>query len=124
MQTSELNPTAAAGQPAHPPRPRVIRLQDLQLAMVARKAAPATRWAAVSNGGITGPCRRRQAGGGYLIHSAPLMMPMDRGHLGAVLDRVRSQGRAEVLRTWRGTSIAVMQAEAANCVMRAARGAL
>jgi hypothetical protein len=58
-----------------------------------------------------------------MVHHGPLMMPMDRGHLGAVLDRVRSHGRSEVLRTWRGASIATMQAEAATCVMRAARGA-
>lgn len=121
MQTSELIHTAAAGQPAPTPRHRVINLQDLQLALVARRVRPVTRWAAISDHALTAPCRQRQSGGGYLIHSRPLMMPMDRGNLGAVLRRVRSQGRAEVLRTWRA-SIAVMKAEAGSHVMRDARG--
>lgn len=121
MQTSEQTPPAAAGQPATSPRHRVINLQDLQLALVARKVRPVTRWAAISDGALTAPCRQRQPGGGYLIHCRPLMTPMDRGHLGAVLDRVRSQGRSEVLRTWR-TSIAVMRAEAAAHVMKQQRG--
>jgi len=111
VQTPE--PTAAAGQPAR----RHISAEHLRLALVASKARPGTRWAAMSNGGATGACRRHQPGGGYLIHQPPLMSPLMQGHMLALLDRTHSQGRAEVLRTWR-TSIAVLRAEFSRHVLR------
>lgn len=99
-------------------RPRVISADKLQLALVARKLRPMTRWAALSDGAATASCKPRQPGGGYLIHHGSMLAPMDRGHFSVVLDRVRAQGRAEVLRTW-GAGIRTLQAEASSSVMHA-----
>ena len=93
-----------------PPRPRHISAEHLKLSLVASKARPGTRWAAMSNGAATACCRRHQPGGGYLIHQPPLLSPLMQGHMLRLLDRAHSQGRSEVLRTWR-TSIAVLKAE-------------
>lgn len=100
------------------PKIRRIDADHLRLALVARKVRGGTRWAAMSNGGQTSSCQRRQPGGGYFIHVDPLMSPLTAGRMHAVYDRVRSHGRAEVLRTWR-TSIAVLKVEFSTCVLRA-----
>jgi hypothetical protein len=71
----------------------------------------------MSNSAATAACQPRQPGGGYLVHQPPLLQPMVAGHMHALLDRARSQGRSEVLRTWR-TSIAVLKAEFASCLLR------
>jgi hypothetical protein len=84
---------------------------------VASKARPGTRWAAMSNGAATAGCQRHQIGGGYLIHHPPLLSPLTQGYMLRLLNRVRSQGRGEVLRTWR-TSIAVLNAEFSAHVLR------
>lgn len=111
VQTPE--PTAAAGQPAK----RHISADHLKLALVARKARPGSRWAAMSNGAITADCRRHQPGSGYLIHQPPVLSPLMQGHMLRLLVRAHSQGRTEVLRTWR-TSIAVLKAEFSAHVLR------
>jgi len=107
-------PTAAAGQPAPPPR--LIRADHLALALVARKARPAVRWAAMSNGAFTSSCSRRPPGGGYLMHEPPLLTPMQRGRMATLLDRVRAHGYAEVHRTWH-TGMRVLEAEFRSFVM-------
>lgn len=108
---------------ARQPQPRVINAEHLKLALVAGKARPGSRWAAMSDGAATASCRRRQPGGGYLIHTAPLLTPLMQGHMLRLLERARSQGRAEVLQTWR-TSIAVLTAEFNQHVLRAPRKAV
>ena len=103
-------------------RHRHISAQHLKLALAARKAQPIFRWAAMSNGAATAACQPRQPGGGYLLHQPPLLQPMATGYMHNLLDRAHSQGRSEVLRTWR-TSIAVLRAEFASCMLRGnARG--
>ena len=98
------------------PAQRLIDAKHLQLALVARKARPGTRWAAMSNGAQTAPCRQRQGGGGYYIHQQPLLTPMMQGQMLSLLDRASTQGRSEVLRTWR-TSIAVLKVEFGSCIL-------
>ena len=105
------------------PRPRRINAEHLKLALVAGKARPGSRWAAMSDGAATAGCHRHQIGGGYLIHQAPLLTPLMQGHMLRLLDRTRSQGRGEVLQTWR-TSIAVLTAEFSQHVLRAHRKAV
>ena len=100
-----------------PSNRRHIDAQHLKLALLGRKAQPATRWAAMSNGAATAACRPRQPGGGYLVHQPPLLQPMATGYMHNLLDRAHSQGRSEVLRTWR-TSIAVLRAEFSSCMLR------
>jgi len=100
------------------PKVRRINAEHLRLALVARKVRSTTRWAAMSSGAQTSSCQRRQPGGGYFIHVDPLMSPLTAGRMQAVYDRVRSHGRAEVLRTW-GASIAVLKVEFSTCVLRA-----
>lgn len=111
MQTPE--PTAAAGQPAT----RHIHAPHLKLALVASKAVPGSRWAAISNGAATASCRPHQAGGGWLMHTPPMLTPLQAGYMQNLLDRTRSHGRAEVLRTWR-PSIAVLRAEFGSHILR------
>ena len=111
MQTPE--PTAAAGQPAR----RHISAEHLRLALVASKARPGTRWAAMSNGAATSLCTRHQPGGGFYMHMAPVLSPLTAGRMQHLYERVRSHGRSEVLRTW-GASIAVLKAEFSSCVLR------
>ncbi len=118
MQTPEH--PAAAGQPARPPR-RILA-EHLELALVARKVRPGTRWAAMAEHAETSFCRQRQAGGGWLIHRPPLMAPMHSGHMRTVLERVRCQGRDEVLRTW-GCGVRALQAEFATSVLHTRQGA-
>lgn len=117
--TPSLKPPA--GQPpattTAAARPRAILADHVQLALVASKARPGTRWAAMSNGAATAPCQPRQPGGGYLIHQPPLLTPLTQGFMVRVLNRARSQGRSEVLRTWR-TSIAVLKAEFSTHILR------
>lgn len=99
------------------PRVRLISAEHVRLMLVARHVRPVTRWAAMSNGAQTSSCQRRQPGGGYFTHVDPLMSPLTAGRMQAVYERVRSHGRAEVLRTWRA-SIAVLKAEFSTCVLR------
>ena len=101
------------------PRPHLISAEHLRLALHARHARPDMRWAAMSNGAATAGCTRRQPGGGYYVHTPPLLQPLTAGRMHALFDRVRSHGRAEVLRTWR-TSIAVLKVEFSSCVLRTA----
>lgn len=98
-------------------RHRHINAQHLKLALLARKAQPAIRWAAISNGAATAACLPRQPGGGYWMYQPPLLAPMATGWMQRLLDRARSQGCSEVLRTWR-TSIAVLRVEFSSCMLR------
>lgn len=104
-------------------RPRRINAEHLKLALVASNAGPGTRWAAMSDGAATAGCHRHQIGGGYLIHEPPLFTPLMQGHMLRLLDRTRSQGRGEVLQTWR-TSIALLTAEFNQHVLRTTRKAV
>lgn len=112
-----MHKTARASQPA--PAPRLIRADHLALALVARKARPTVRWAAMSNGAFTSSCSQRPPGGGYLMHEPPLLTPMQRGRMTALLDRVRSHGYAEVHRTWH-TGMRELAVEFRSSVMGAA----
>lgn len=103
------------------PQHRYIRADHVLLAMVASKARPSTRWAAMSNGAHTSQCTRRQPGGGFYMHSPPVLQPLTAGRMQHLYERVRSHGRSEVLRTWR-TSISVLKAEFASCVLRRSAG--
>lgn len=108
-------------RPGRRTTPRHIDAQHLKLALQARKARPIFRWAAMSNGAATAACQPRQPGGGYWMHMPPLLAPMATGWMLCLLDRARSQGRSEVLRTWR-TSIAVLRQEFSSCMLRGQRG--
>lgn len=99
---------------------RHINTEHLRLALVARKAWPGTRWAAMAEHAHTSSCHRRQAGGGWVIHGEPLLTPMHNGHMRILLDRVRCQGRAEVLRTW-GCGVRALQAEFATSILHTRR---
>lgn len=99
------------------PSPRIINADHLRLALVARRIRPGTRWAAMSDGAESNFCMPRPAGGGYLIRHEPLMGPLTAGRMGALFDRVRSHGRAEVLRTW-GANMGELKTEFSNCVLR------
>lgn len=100
------------------PNVRCISADHVRLMLVARNVRPGTRWAAMSNGAATSACQRRQPGGGYYMHTPPLMQPLTAGRMQLLFERVRSHGRSEVLRTWR-TSIAVLKVEFSSCVLRA-----
>lgn len=96
---------------------RTIKAEHLMLALVARKLRPTTRWAAVSNGMATSACKPQRYSQGWGIHTQPLLAPLTRGHMQALLERVRREhGRAEVLRTW-GAGMRALGAEFATCVM-------
>jgi len=99
---------------------RHINAEHLKLALVARRVRPSTRWAAMAEHAQTSSCRQRQAGGGWVIHAAPLLAPMDRGNVRSLLERVRCQGRDEVLRTW-GCGVRAMQAEFAFSILNTRR---
>ena len=96
---------------------RHISAEHVKLALATSNARHGTRWAAMSDGAATACCQRRQPGDGYLIHQPPLFTPLMQGYMLRLLNRAHSQGRAEVLRTWR-TGIAVLKAEFSQHVLR------
>lgn len=119
LQAHQQGPTDGGTHPGvqAPALPRVIDAEHLKLALVARKVRPCTRWAAMSNGAATKSCTRRYGVQGYYMHIEPVLAPMSTGRMATLLERVRAQGRGEVLRTWRA-GIRVLEVEFASRVMR------
>lgn len=112
MQT--FTPPAAAGQPAS----KHISADHLALALVAMKARPGTRWAAISNGAVTPSCAARRRGDTFAMAVPPLLTPLTRGRMQHLLQRVRTtHGRQEVQRTW-GAGMRVLAAEFSSAVIR------
>lgn len=92
MQTSAQGPQA--------PRTWRISADKLTLALVARKARPQTRWAAMSEHVVTAACKTQQPGGGYFIRSGSQLTPMHRGDLLSCVERAARHSRHECRRTW------------------------
>lgn len=92
------------------PHTRRINADTLKLALVARRARPGTRWAAMSDGAETQPCRTQPPGGGYVIRTDSRLVPMDRGYLVRCIERARRHHRWELQRTW-GVGIRAIRAE-------------
>ena len=110
----------APGIPSAVDAGRTISAEHLRLALVARRhdlGTGGTRWAAMSNGVRDQGCRWLYAGSGYRLPHAPLLSPMDRGHITRVIDRVRSQGRDEVRRTF-GCGIRALMASVPSSVLK------
>jgi hypothetical protein len=106
-------PTATAGQPT-------INAELLALVLVARKARPSARWAAMSTGADTAMCKQRHGVRSYLLRKPSLLSPMDRGHMLRVVDRTRyTHGLAEVRATW-GCGLRGLRAEVASHIMTVA----
>lgn len=100
---------------------RTISAEHVQLALVARLyglGTGGTRWAAMSNGAADQGCRYRYGRKGYRLPFGPLLSPMDRGHITRVIDRVRSQGRDEVRRTF-GCGIRALLASVPSSILKA-----
>lgn len=99
---------------------RAIKAEHLQLALVARKARPSVRWAAMSNTVATPSCAARLRGDCFAVALPAVLSPMARGNMQQLLERVRSQGAPEVRRTWR-TGMRAMRAEFHSYVMTEAQ---
>lgn len=100
---------------------RTISANHVQLALVARRhglGTGGTRWAAMSNGARDQGCTRRHGSSGYRLPHTSLLSPMDRGHITRVIDRVRSQGRDEVRRTF-GCGIRALLASVPSSILKA-----
>jgi hypothetical protein len=94
---------------------RPINAEHLMLALVARRAVPARRWAALSDGATTNACSQRC--GHYSLRTPPLMVPMDRGGMHSVVERTRLlHGLPEVRRVW-GTGLRAMLAETSGVIL-------
>lgn len=92
-----------------------INAKHLQLALVARKARPTTRWAALSNGIETNDCQQRHPG--WRFTTPPMLVPMSNGRMSRLVRHVREfYGLAEVRTTW-GQGLRAMQAEASRVVL-------
>lgn len=93
---------------------RIIDPKQVELALVARRAVPDTRWAAMSAHVHTQECQRpiRGAAGdhGYRIPARSLLTPMNRGHWHSVLRRLECRG-ARAIRKHFGVGIRAMRAE-------------
>lgn len=97
---------------------RTITAEHLQLALVAHKALPQTRWAAMSNGAHTQSCRAKA--GQWRVKHGPLLVPMDRGYINRAVESVRmSDGLDGVRRTF-GCGIKALRAELSTNIMRRA----
>lgn len=89
---------------------RHISADNVLLCLVARKAKPFIRWAALSTGASTSSCRPR-SGPGYCIPRPSLLYPMLSSVDLRLVDRVRiGYGLAEVKRTW-GIGYKALKAE-------------
>ena len=103
------------GAPSAPSFIRTINAEHLLLALVARKAVPSRRWAAMSERIDTQACDRRRASWHFAM--PPMLSPMHRGRFDAVLSRTRClHGLAEVRKTWR-TGLRALVAETSGVVL-------
>lgn len=92
------------------PTPATIRADYVQLALVARRARPDTRWAALSNGYATSACGTRF--GRFRLATPSVLSPMASHGLLAVAERVRLlHGTQEVKRLF-GAGIRALRADA------------
>ena len=99
---------------------RHISAEHLLLALVAMKARPGTRWAALSNGAITPSCAARRRGDTFAMATPPMLTPLSRGRMHHLLERVRNNyGRQEVMRTW-GAGMRALKAEFSSFIIRSA----
>lgn len=82
-----------------------ISMENVALAIVARKVRPQTRWAAMGTHiTSTARCSTRRAPPSHehIRHVPSLMTPMQRGDISRVYQTTNLlHGRAEVLKTWR-----------------------
>lgn len=109
--------STAEGMPAR----HYIAADNLKLALIARlhdMGTGGTRWAAMAEGWFSPlGCTAFRGTTPLRLHRPSQLSPMDRGHIGRVIDRVRSQGRREVLATF-GCGIRALKASAPSCILR------
>lgn len=113
-------PAEATDRQAAPASIRTISAHYVQLALVARRhnmGTGGTRWAAMSNGASDQGCRPARCVRHWHIPKPSLMSPMDRGRITRVVDRVRSQGRREVLATF-GVGIRAVLASVPSSILK------
>lgn len=103
-------------QSAHP-QPVVILAEHVLLALVARKANPRCRWAAMASGRYsTRSCHWRTSGIGSFYARPPLLSPMQRGNLHRAIQQQRlTQGLTSIRATY-GTGLRALLAEPAHIV--------
>ena len=91
---------------------RSIDSKQVELALVASRAVPATRWAAMSAHVHTQECRPplRDGGGTYQLRSPSLLSPMNRGDWHCVLRRLEYRGPRAIRKAF-GVGIRAMRAE-------------
>lgn len=94
---------------------RHISADALRTALVSRKLPLAYRWCAMSAHTVTQGCR--QWASAFRLPAKSVACPMDRGYLSKSVERVRSQGSAEVRRTF-GVGIRAVTADNLNFVSR------
>lgn len=103
---------------AQPQQPAVILADHVQLALVARKANPRCRWAAMaSHSYSTHSCHWRWRGTEALQYPRPsLLSPMQRGGLHSAIERQRlTQGLASIRATF-GLGLRALLAEPSHIV--------
>lgn len=99
----------------------VISAEHLQLALIARKVRPQTRWAALSNGASTRRCDTRS--GPWHVKHGPLMAPMDRGNITRAVESIRMADGLDGVRRTFGCGIKALRVELASAVMHAGAAA-
>jgi len=87
---------------------RTIDSKQVELALVARRAVPETRWAAMTAHVHTQDCERRISG--YRLPARSLLTPMNRGYWWRVLRRLEYRG-ARAIRKHFGVGIRAMRTE-------------
>lgn len=96
---------------------RHIDAEHVLLALVARRANPRCRWAAMADHEWTPrECRHRYYGPTPAQHRPPLLSPMARGHLHRAIERQRlTQGLPSIRKTF-GAGLRALLAEPAHLV--------
>lgn len=91
--------------------PRVIDAKYVHLALVAGRAVPTTRWAAMSAHVHTQECKAPFRGfEGYRLPAPSLLVPMNRGYWHRVLHRLGHLGPRGIRKLF-GTGIRALRAE-------------
>lgn len=93
--------------------PRMIDAKMVELALVARRTVPDTRWAAMSAHVRTQECRPplRDGGGTYQLRWRSLLSPMDRGDWHVVLRRLQYHLGPRAIRKLFGVGVRAMRSE-------------
>lgn len=96
---------------------RYINAEHLALSLVARKANPRCRWAAMSNSRWSPECRRRYSDSPMPeINFTPILAPMQRGYLHRAIQSQRLTLGLPSIRQTFGVGLRALLAEPAHFV--------